>query len=120
MLRTFSSMEQRDRFKDLFPPGIFPKDLTLWLDLGFTGVDKDYPEASVMMPKKKPRGKELTDGEKTQNKVISGIRVLVEHAIGGIKRLRITTDKFRNKKDTFNDKAMLISCGLWNYHLICC
>ena len=107
-------------FKDLFPPEIFPKDLTLWLDLGFTGVEKDYPEASVMMPKKKPRGKELTDGEKMQNKVISGIRVLVEHAISGIKRLRITTDKFRNKKDTFNDKAMLISCGLWNYHLMCC
>ena len=28
---------------------------------------------------------------------ISSIRVRVEHAIGGIKRMRITTDKFRNK-----------------------
>ena len=39
-------------FKGLFPPEIFPKGITLWL----------------------------------------------EHAIGGIKRMRITTDKFRNKK----------------------
>ena len=85
-------------FKGLFPPEIFPKSITLWLDLGFTGVDKDYPDASVMMPKKKPRGKELTGKEKAQNKVISSIRVRVEHAIGGIKRMRITTDKFRNKK----------------------
>ena len=77
---------------------IFPKNIRLWLDLGFTGVDKDYPDASVMMPKKKPRGKELTGKEKAQNKVISSIRVRVEHAIGGIKRMRITTDKFRNKK----------------------
>jgi hypothetical protein len=105
-------------FKGLFPPKIFPKDITLWLDLGFTGVDKDYPDASVMMPKKKPRRKELTGEEKARNKVISSIRVRVEHAIGGIKRMRITTDKFRNKKETFNDKPMLISCGLWNYHLM--
>jgi hypothetical protein len=76
-------------FKGIFPPEIFPKCITLWLDLGFTGVDKDYPDASVMMPKKKPRGKELTGKES-------------------------------NKKETFNDKAMLISCRLWNYHLMCC
>ncbi len=62
----------------------------------------------------------MTDEEKAQNKVISGFRVLVEHAIGGAKRFRITSDKFRNKKDEFNDVAMLISCGLWNYHLKCC
>jgi hypothetical protein len=106
-------------FKRLFPPKIFPKGITLWLDLGFTGVNKDYPDASVIMPKKKPRGKELTDEEKAKNKVISSIRVRVEHAIGGIKRMRITTDKFRNKKESFYDKPMLISCGLWNYHLMC-
>ena len=70
-----------------------------------------------MMPQKKPRGKELTTEEKAQNKAISGIRVRVEHAIAGIKRLLITTDKFRNKKGSFNDKVMLISCGLWNHHL---
>ncbi len=107
-------------FKELFPPELFPNSITLWLDLGFIGVEKDYPDATVMMPKKKPRGKELSDEEKAQNKVISGLRVLVEHAIGGIKRFRITTEKFRNKKDTFNDDVMLISCGLWNYHLMCC
>ena len=85
-------------FKRLFPPKIFSKSITLWLDLGFTSVNKDYPDASVMVPKKKPRGKELTGKEKAQNKVISSIQVRVEHAIGGIKRMRITTDKFRNKK----------------------
>ncbi len=87
--------------KDIFPQGLFPKYITLWLDLAFTGMDTDYPEASVMMPKKKPRGKELTAEEKAQNKTISGVRVRVEHAIAGIKRLRITTDKFRNNSDLF-------------------
>lgn len=108
-----------EMFKELFLPGIFPRNITLWLDKGFYGVDKDYPDANVMMPKKKPKGKELTDKDKRWNEIISGFRVIVEHAIGGIKRFRITADKFRNKKDKFNDTAMLISCGLWNYHLIC-
>ena len=61
-------------------------------------VDRNYPDAIFMMPKKKSRVKELTAEEKTQNKVISSIRVRVEHAIAGIKRIRITTDMFRSKK----------------------
>jgi len=104
-------------FKDEFDPRTIPKDISLWMDKGFTGIGNDYPEVAVVMPKKKPKGKELTDYEKEQNKVISGIRILSEHAIGGAKRLRIVTDKFRNKKDQFNDKVMYLACGLWNYQL---
>jgi DDE superfamily endonuclease/Helix-turn-helix of DDE superfamily endonuclease len=119
-----SSMEGKKHdygmFKELFSQKIFPKNINLWLDLGFLGIKKDYPNTTVMMPTKKPKGKELTDEEKKQNKIISSIRVLVEHAIGGIKRFKIITDKCRNKKDDFNDKVMLISCGLWNYHLKFC
>jgi len=107
-------------FKDLFPPGLFPKSITLWLDLGFKGVESDYPATTVMMPKKKPKGGELTDEEKARNKAISGFRVLVEHAIGGLKRFGIATEKCRNKNDEFNDQVMTISCGLWNYHLKRC
>ncbi|MBK5189921.1 MAG: transposase [Methanosarcinales archaeon] len=80
-------------FKELFPPGLFPKSIVLWLDLGFTGVERDYPAATVMMPKKKPKGGELSDAEKARNKAISGFRVLVEHAIGGLKRFGIATEK---------------------------
>ena len=70
--------------------------------------------------KKKPKGKELSDYDKEQNRIISGICVSVEHAIAGVKRLRIVTDKFRNKTDKFNDKVMHLACGLWNYHLDYC
>lgn len=102
-------------FKNEFDPKNIPKNIALWMDKGFTGVQKDYPDADVVMPKKKPKDKELSAYDKEQNKIISGIRILSEHAIGGIKRLRIVTDKFRNKSDKFNDKVMFLSCGLWNY-----
>jgi hypothetical protein len=33
-------------FKEEFPPPsvAFPKSIALWMDLGFTGVEKDYPD----------------------------------------------------------------------------
>ncbi|ODS38427.1 hypothetical protein BEH94_01905, partial [Candidatus Altiarchaeales archaeon WOR_SM1_SCG] len=83
-----------------------------WTDLGYLGIEKDFPDLNVMMPKKKPKGKELTDDEKGMNKLISGVRVVVEHAIGGVKRFRIVSDIFRNKIKGFDDKVMEISCGL--------
>ncbi len=40
------------------------------------------------------------------------------HATPAVKRFRITTDVFRNKVKGSGDKAMSVSCGLWNYHLL--
>ena len=68
------------------------------------------------MPKKKPKGKSLTTQEKEENRVISGIRIVVEQAIGGIKRFRCLTDVYRNKRGQ-DDKFMLACAGLWNFHL---
>ena len=66
--------------------GAFIENITFWFDLGFTGIEKDYLDLNVVMPKKKPMGKELTDEEKAKNKEISGFRVLVEHDTAKIKR----------------------------------
>lgn len=106
--------------KQEFAPQKIPDNITFWLDKGFTGVRSDFPDMDVVMPKKKPKGKELSDADKEQNKIISGIRILSEHAIGGAKRLRIVTDKFRNKSLKFNDQAFYLACGLWNYQLEYC
>ena len=104
-------------FKNEIPIDLKSKKHNFWMDLGYMGVKNDYPDINTIMPIKKSKGKELTENEKGNNKIISGFRVKAEHAIGGIKRLRITTDVFRNKKDKFNDAVMMIACGLWNYHL---
>lgn len=101
------------------PPKYMPKHIKKHLDLGFQGWDDQFPGHRISMPQRKPRTRDLSQSVKEQNKGKSGMRVLVEHAIGGIKRFRITTDVFRNKLKDFDDKAMLISSGLWNYHLAC-
>ena len=41
---------------------------------------------------KKPRNGELTSKQKFENQIIASVRVVVEHAIGGVKRCRIVKD----------------------------
>ena len=94
-----------------------PDDIPIHFDLGFQGIATDFPNINSILPKKKPKGKELTEDDKEQNTAKSRIRILVENAIGGVKRLRIVSDVLRNRKIGFVDTAMLVACGIWNFHL---
>lgn len=104
-------------FKDIHLERGFPDGANIWLDNGFQGIEKDFPDLKVYMPQRKPRGKPLSKERKALNRGISGIRVLVEHAIGGIKRLRSLTDVYRNKRQDFEDRLMSLGAGIWNLHL---
>ena len=86
-------------------------------DTGFQGYKPDGKNIEVIMPMKKPRGRELTDEEKEHNRQISSVRVRVEHSIGGVKRLRILKEKIRHKKEGLKDQLFLIGCGLHNFRL---
>jgi len=87
------------------------------VDLGFLGITKDYPDLHIRIPHKKPRGRELTKEQKEENRKLSSRRVLAEHAIGGVKRLKSLSNTYRNKKEKFDDMIMNMGCGIWNYHL---
>ena len=93
----------------------FPAGITLWQDTGFQGYTPK--NVTVKMPTKKPKGKELTKEQKEVNRKISSFRILVEHAIGGVKRCRIVKDRLRCTKFGFDDTVMLIACGLHNYRM---
>jgi len=90
-----------------------PKEVTQWVDTGFQGINNEY-DIDVQIPKKNTKKKKLTDEEKENNKTISGIRVINEHAIGGIKRMRAINDVYRNRKGNTDDKLMILSAGIWN------
>jgi hypothetical protein len=92
-----------------------PAGITLWQDTGFLGHSPDG--AKVRMPKKKPKGKELTKEQKQENREISRYRVLVEHAICGAKRCRIVKDRLRCHTFGFDDLVMELACGLHNFRL---
>lgn len=92
-----------------------PKDVAAWMDTAFIGAAKDHKR--IHIPKKRTKGKPLTHDEKETNKIISSYRVIVEHAIGGIKRYRCMSEKLRNHKPFIDDQLLLLTAGLWNYHL---
>lgn len=92
-----------------------PEASTLYQDAGFQGFT--IAGVTIIQPKKKPRGKELTPDEKETNRLINQIRVRAEHAVGGVKRYRIVKDKIRNWKAGFRDKVMETCCGLHNFRL---
>ena len=98
-------------------PQSLPPDIPLYADSGFQGI-KDLvknPEL-IFMSQKKPRNAELTSDQKETNSIISSIRVKVEHAIAGLKRLNCLSHVYRNKKGQ-DDSFINIAAGLWNYHL---
>jgi len=91
---------------------VYPAGSTLGKDTGFQGYE---PKGVItFQPKKKPRGKELSKADQWMNGLISGMRVLVENSIAGVKRCRIVKDVFRNTKKGFSDLAMEIACALHN------
>lgn len=92
-----------------------PPDVVAWVDTGFQGIQKQHP--NVMMPKKATKNHPLTEEEKADNKLISAIRVKVEHVISGIKRYRSVADIYRNHLPNLDDQFTLIASGLWNYHV---
>jgi hypothetical protein len=92
-----------------------PEGSLLYQDTGFQGFALEG--TIIFQPKKKPRGGELTDAEKAQNRALARIRVRVEHAIAGVKRYRIVKDQLRNWKPGFRDQVMETCCGLHNFRL---
>jgi hypothetical protein len=92
------------------PPGSY-----LYQDKGFQGFF--LSGITIVQPKKKPPGGELTPPEQATNRRISSIRIRIEHAIGGVKRYRIVKDKIRLLKDGIRDAVMETCCGLHNFRL---
>ena len=92
-----------------------PEGSLLYQDTGFQGFALEG--TTIFQPKKKPRGGELTADEEAQNRLISRIRIRVEHAIAGVKRYRIVKDQLRNWKANFRDQVMETCCGLHNFRL---
>jgi hypothetical protein len=103
-----------------------PGNVCLGMDLGYDGVQNDYPELNAVVPfkrrgpgrgKRGVKAKELTCEERAFNQRLSGERVAVEHTISRLKKFRIMAHEFRNRLrhyDTMTD----IVCGLVNLRII--
>ena len=94
-----------------------PKDVENVFDLGFLGVEKDFPEQRSSLPFKKKRNKPLSVAEKEYNRIHARARVVVEHTICRIKKFRIMCDVFRNRLKKYNHISDIVM-GLVNYKIM--
>ena len=104
--------------KEEFPPEQnWFANFRIRVDLGYLGIAKEYVCKSLSIPHKKPKKQELNALEKLENRVFAQERVTVEHAIGGMKRYRILSDRLRlHDFDLYND-VLEVCAGLWNFQL---
>lgn len=65
--------------------------------------DKAYvgAEKPTQTPKKKPKGGELSETEKAENRLISQERIYVEHSIRKVKGFRVVRDEYRLAQGIF-------------------
>src|SRR5262252_7983608 len=123
--RTFSGHNHDySMLKQELPPALdWFTDINVRVDLGYLGMQSDYRGDRIDIPTKKPRKSkknpnlQLSDEQKATNKALSQIRIFIEHAIGGMKRYNILVHVFRNRKADFEDDAVGICAGLWNFAL---
>ena len=93
----------------------FEKETELLQDSGFIGHQPK--NAKVKQPYKNSKLNKLTEEQKNENTLQARKRVRVEHAICGVKRLRIVKDIFRNHREGMIDLSMRVACGLHNLRL---
>lgn len=65
-------------------------------DSGYTGIKK--LQSNTKLPKKSSKKRPLIAEEKQQNKEISSERVVNENVIGSLKRFKIISDRYRNRR----------------------
>jgi len=104
-----------DIYKNHHP--VTPKQVVNVIDLGYLGVEKDFPEQLSALPCKRKRNQILSQEEIDYNIIHSKKRIVIEHTISRLKKYRILSDVFRNKLRKHNKVSDIVS-GLINYRIM--
>ena len=87
-------------------------ETVLEADTGYLGLAQIH--ANSLLPKKRSKNHPLTGQERKSNREISRKRIFVEHAIRFVKRFRILSERYRNRRKRFALRFSLIA-GICNF-----
>ena len=90
----------------------FRKEHLLMLDKGYVGINKIH--ANSIVPIKASKNHKLTKEEKKFNVEVSKIRIVIEHVNAFIKKFKIVSTRFRNRRKNFK-LYMTVICGIYNF-----
>jgi IS5 family transposase len=97
-------------FKDTYR-GIDPQ-IQLLADSGYQGISAFH--ANSRIPFKRSRDNPLTPEQKTYNRNLSRERIVIEHINRRIKRFKILSDRYRNKRKKHTLRVSLV-CAIHNF-----
>ena len=83
------------------------KNIKLLADTGFQGIT--YIHGNSQTPEKNSKNFPLLKTQKLNNHKISSLRIYVEHSISFIKRFKILSQRYRNRRKRFSLRFNLIS-----------
>jgi len=98
-------------------PTITPSQVDNIVDLGYLGIEKDFPTVKSVLPIKKKKNTSLSNDDMRYNKNHSRLRIIVEHIICKIKKFGIMCTKFRNKLRRYNNISDIVS-GILNFRVM--
>lgn len=98
-------------------PTITPSQVDNIVDLGYLGIEKDFPTVKSVLPIKKKKNTSLSNDDMRYNKNHSRLRIIVEHIICKIKKFGIMGTKFRNKLRRYNNISDIVS-GILNFRVM--
>lgn len=81
-------------------------------DSGYQGIAGLHENSET--PKKKSKNRALTKQDKANNKRIGSQRIFVEHVNRWLKRMRIVSERYRNRRRRFGLRMSLF-CGVHNF-----
>jgi hypothetical protein len=66
------------------------------MDKAYTGITKDHPELSLILPHKARRDRPLTEEQRAFNRLVARYRIVVEHTIAQLARFQVLRQVFRS------------------------
>ena len=111
---TYGGRTPDKRIADATPYPL-PAGSQLLQELSFLGFT--LPEVEILMPRRKPRGQELTLEQRLSNEALHQRRLRIEHVNSSVKRCCIVKDRLRLWKAGVRDQVMEICCVLHNFRV---
>lgn len=91
-----------------------PVGVAIRVDKGYEGVAKRHPDKAVESPIKKQRGKQVTLFGQVYNRMLSSLRIYVEHHFARLKRFGILRQEYRGRFAE-HQSIFCIVAGLLNF-----
>ena len=89
------------------------KNTLLIADTGYLGLEQLH--AKSLIPKKSSKFRKLDAEDKFYNRVVSKLRIKVEHIFRFLKRFSLFSERYRARRKTFAKRFNLI-CAVFNFN----